>query len=56
MAASAAAALAPNRGWFTVTVPNIFAVRPPYQADEADPSWQGARVVEYRRLGHEGGG
>ena len=49
--ATIGAALVPNRGWLTVTIPNIFAVRPPYQADEADPTWQGARVAEYRRLG-----
>jgi predicted aldo/keto reductase-like oxidoreductase len=49
--ASLAAALVPNRSWLTVTVPKIFAVRPPYKAAEPDPAWRGARVSEYRRLG-----
>jgi hypothetical protein len=51
IAATLAAVLAPNRRWFSVTVSNIFAVRPPYQADSPKPAWAGSRVSEYRRLG-----
>ena len=52
--ATIAAAIAPNRRWFSVTVPNIFLVRPPYKADGYDPAWSGARVSGYRRLGRTG--
>ena len=51
LAATLAAVIAPNRRWFSVSVRNIFAVRPPYKADSDDPAWSGARVSEYRRLG-----
>ena len=51
VAASLAAAVWPNRDWGTVTVKNIFAVRPPYKADVARDEWAGASVKGYRRLG-----
>jgi aryl-alcohol dehydrogenase-like predicted oxidoreductase len=51
IAATLAAAIAPNWRWYSVTVRKIFAVRPPYKADVEDPAWRGARVSEYRRLG-----
>jgi len=54
VAASFAAAIWPNRRWGTVTVSNIFAVRPPYKADVSRDEWSGARVKGYRRLGRTG--
>jgi aryl-alcohol dehydrogenase-like predicted oxidoreductase len=51
VAATLAGAIAPNRRWFSVSVRNIFAVRPPYKADAHDPAWSGSRISEYRRLG-----
>ena len=51
LAATLAAVIAPNRRWFSVSVRNIFAVRPPYKADAYDQAWSGARVSDYRRLG-----
>ncbi len=53
-AATHTAVIAPNRRWFSVSVRNIFAVRPPYKADAHDPAWSAARVSEYRRLGRTG--
>jgi hypothetical protein len=51
VAATIAAVIVPNRRWFSISVRNIFAVRPPYKADAYDPVWSDARVSEYRRLG-----
>ncbi len=51
LAATLAAAIVPNRRWGSVTVKNIFAVRPPYMADVARDEWGGSRVTGYRRLG-----
>jgi aryl-alcohol dehydrogenase-like predicted oxidoreductase len=52
--ATLAAAIAPNRRWFSVTGHNIFLVRPPYKAEVARAEWSGARVAGYRRLGRTG--
>jgi len=49
--AALAAAIAPNRRWYSVSGRNIFLVRPPYRADESRAAWTGSRVAEYRRLG-----
>ena len=46
-----AAAIAPSSRWARVTVPKIFLLRPPYQADVPRPEWAGSRVQRYRRLG-----
>ena len=54
LAATAAAAVFPNRRWLSVTGANIFLVRPPYKADVARDEWIGARVTGYRRLGRTG--
>jgi aryl-alcohol dehydrogenase-like predicted oxidoreductase len=54
LAATGAAVVARNLPWFTVTGRNIFAVKPPYQADTYREAWAGARVSEYRRLGRTG--
>jgi predicted aldo/keto reductase-like oxidoreductase len=51
LATTLAAAIIPNRRWGSVTVKNIFAVRPPYMADVARDEWAGSRVTGYRRLG-----
>jgi len=51
LAATLVAAIVPNRRWGTVTISNIFAVRPPYMADVARDEWGGSRVTGYRRLG-----
>ena len=51
VAASFAAAILKNRGWYQVTGKNIFMVRPPYKSDVYRDEWEGSRVVEYRRLG-----
>ncbi len=51
VAASLTAAIWPNREWGSVTVKNIFAVRPPYKADVARDEWAGSKVTGYRRLG-----
>ena len=51
LAATLAAAIVPNRRWGSVTIKNIFAVRPPYMADVARDEWGGSRVTGYRRLG-----
>jgi predicted aldo/keto reductase-like oxidoreductase len=51
LAASAVAAFTRNWPWLTVTLPNIFAVRPPYRAEAPEARWRGSRVREYRRLG-----
>lgn len=47
------AAIGRNLGWMTVTQRNIL-VDAPVSADTPDPSWQGARVRAYRRLGRTG--
>lgn len=54
VAASLAAAVWPNRGWTTVTIPRIFAVRPEYRSEVRRDAWVGARVQGYRRLGRTG--
>jgi len=54
LAATAAAALFPNRRWATVTGEHIFLVRPPYRADVARDEWVGSKVSGYRRLGRTG--
>ena len=51
LAAAGAAAVVRNLPWLQVTIPNIFAVRPQYQAETARAEWAGSRVVSYRRLG-----
>ena len=54
VAASLGAAIWPNRKWGSVTVQNIFAVRPEYKAPVARDEWAGAKVAGYRRLGRTG--
>ncbi|MCP3985507.1 MAG: aldo/keto reductase [bacterium] len=49
--ATFAAAIFPNRRWFSVTGENIFLVKPRYKADVARDEWVGSRVTGYRRLG-----
>ncbi len=54
LAAVAVAAIARVLPWYTVTLKNIFLVRPPYKAKQSRAEWAGSRVVEYRRLGRTG--
>jgi aryl-alcohol dehydrogenase-like predicted oxidoreductase len=50
-AASVAAVVARNFGWFDTSARHIFLVNPPQIAPEYEKAWAGTTVREYRRLG-----
>jgi aryl-alcohol dehydrogenase-like predicted oxidoreductase len=52
--ATLGAAIAKNPRWFSVSVRNIFIVRPPYKANVVRAEWSGSRIGAYRRLGRTG--
>lgn len=49
--ATLAGALGRLLPWYDPTIKEIFLVRPPYKAAQAEARWTGSRVSEYRRLG-----